>query len=147
MRPKFHCLFLYINCVSYSRQCDALWLWSPYEVVLCWYCCRVNQFSCQIHHSHNVFCNVCDVFQVAVCNLASIAVNMFVRPDQTYDFIRLKDVTKIVTRNLNKIIDVNYYPIPEVVPEVKCTRPEKLSVTLSGKCYSSQLLVFYMLQN
>jgi ribonucleotide reductase alpha subunit len=43
---------------------------------------------------------------------------MFVRPDQTYDFIRLKDVTKIVTRNLNKIIDVNYYPVPEVVPEV-----------------------------
>ncbi|GFG30507.1 hypothetical protein Cfor_08130 [Coptotermes formosanus] len=51
--------------------------------------------------------------EVAVCNLASIAVNMFVRPDQTYDFMRLKEVTKIVTRNLNKIIDVNYYPIPE----------------------------------
>lgn len=105
------------------------------------------QFSCQIHHTPNVFCDVCDVFQVAVCNLASIAVNMFVRPDQTYDFIRLKDVTKIVTRNLNKIIDVNYYPIPEVVPEVKRTHPDKLSDTLSGTCYSDHLLVFYMLQN
>lgn len=51
--------------------------------------------------------------EVAVCNLASIAVNMFVRPDKSYDFVRLKEVSKIVTRNLNKIIDVNYYPIPE----------------------------------
>jgi len=106
-----------------------------------------NQFSCQIQCAYYVFCNVCYVFQVAVCNLASIAVNMFVRPDQTYDFVMLKDVTKTVTRNLNKIIDVNYYPIPEVVPEVKCTRPDKLSDTLSGTCYSNQLLVFYMLHN
>jgi ribonucleoside-diphosphate reductase subunit M1 len=51
---------------------------------------------------------------VAVCNLASIAVNMFVLPDKSYDFVKLKEVSKIVTRNLNKIIDVNYYPIPEV---------------------------------
>ena len=51
--------------------------------------------------------------EVAVCNLASIAVNMFVRPDKTFDFQKLKEVTKIVTRNLNKIIDINYYPIPE----------------------------------
>ncbi|KAI4462839.1 ribonucleoside-diphosphate reductase large chain [Holotrichia oblita] len=52
--------------------------------------------------------------EIAVCNLASIAVNMFVKPDRkTYDFEGLKNVAKIVTRNLNKIIDVNYYPVPE----------------------------------
>lgn len=51
--------------------------------------------------------------EVAVCNLASIAVNQFVRPDKTYDFQKLKDVTKVVTKNLNKIIDVNYYPVEE----------------------------------
>lgn len=51
--------------------------------------------------------------EVAVCNLASIALNMFVKPDKTFDFQKLKDVTKTVTKNLNKIIDVNYYPIPE----------------------------------
>ncbi|KAJ8986060.1 hypothetical protein NQ317_003353 [Molorchus minor] len=52
--------------------------------------------------------------EIAVCNLASIAVNMFVNPDnKSYDFEKLKEVTKVVTRNLNKIIDVNYYPIPE----------------------------------
>lgn len=52
--------------------------------------------------------------EVAVCNLASIAVNSFVTSDRkSYDFQQLKKVTKIVTKNLNKIIDVNYYPVPE----------------------------------
>ncbi|GLV32988.1 Ribonucleoside diphosphate reductase large subunit [Carabus blaptoides fortunei] len=52
--------------------------------------------------------------EVAVCNLASIAVNMFVKPNKDgYDFKKLKTVTKVVTRNLNKIIDINEYPIPE----------------------------------
>lgn len=51
--------------------------------------------------------------EIAVCNLASIAVNMFVKSDKTYDFDKLKYVTKVVTKNLNKIIDVNYYPVPE----------------------------------
>jgi hypothetical protein len=84
------------------------------------------------HHIGNVFCNVYGVFQVAVCNLASIAVNMFVRPDQTYDFMRLKEVTKIVTRNLNKIIDVNYYPIPEVVLEVNVHIQENCLIHCQG---------------
>ncbi|KAF0307656.1 Ribonucleoside-diphosphate reductase large subunit [Amphibalanus amphitrite] len=51
--------------------------------------------------------------EVAVCNLASIALNRFVTDDKTYNFEKLKEVTKVVTRNLNKIIDVNYYPVPE----------------------------------
>merc|ERR1719384_1863355 len=51
--------------------------------------------------------------EVAVCNLASIAVNMFVKPDKTYDFERLKHVAKVATKNLNKIIDVNFYPVKE----------------------------------
>lgn len=51
--------------------------------------------------------------EIAVCNLASIALNMYVKPDRTYDFQKLKEVTKTATKNLNKIIDVNYYPVPE----------------------------------
>jgi len=51
--------------------------------------------------------------EVAVCNLASIALNRFVTDDKTYNFEKLKEVTKVVTRNLNKIIDVNFYPVPE----------------------------------
>merc|ERR1712012_1476493 len=52
--------------------------------------------------------------EVAVCNLASIAVNQFVdKEKKTYDFNGLKKITKIATKNLNKIIDVNYYPVEE----------------------------------
>ncbi|CAG4971440.1 unnamed protein product [Parnassius apollo] len=51
--------------------------------------------------------------EVAVCNLASIALNRFINEDKTYSFTKLKEVTKIITQNLNKIIDVNYYPVPE----------------------------------
>merc|ERR1712126_713184 len=54
--------------------------------------------------------------EIAVCNLASIAVNQFVKVDgskPSYDFARLKEVTKVATKNLNKIIDVNFYPVEE----------------------------------
>jgi ribonucleoside-diphosphate reductase alpha subunit len=52
--------------------------------------------------------------EVAVCNLASIALNKFVdESTRTYDFDKLVEITRVVTRNLNKVIDINYYPIPE----------------------------------
>ncbi|XP_059050072.1 ribonucleoside-diphosphate reductase large subunit [Achroia grisella] len=51
--------------------------------------------------------------EIAVCNLASIALNMFINEDKTYNFSKLKEITKTVTRNLNKIIDVNFYPVVE----------------------------------
>lgn len=55
--------------------------------------------------------------EVAVCNLASIALPKFVATAKDgkrhFDHQRLYEVTKVVTRNLNKVIDVNYYPVPE----------------------------------
>jgi len=55
-----------------------------------------------------------DANEVAVCNLASIALPRFVASsNDEYDFKGLYEVTKVVTRNLNKVIDRNYYPIPE----------------------------------
>ena len=51
--------------------------------------------------------------EVAVCNLASIALPRFVAEDGTFDHQRLYEITKIVTRNLNKVIDINYYPVKE----------------------------------
>ena len=51
--------------------------------------------------------------EVAVCNLASIALNKFVKDDLTYDHKKLYEITKVITRNLNKVIDVNYYPVEE----------------------------------
>ncbi len=52
--------------------------------------------------------------EVAVCNLASISLPFFVRDSgASFDFEELRRVTKIVARNLNKIIDINFYPLPE----------------------------------
>ncbi|XP_055305625.1 ribonucleoside-diphosphate reductase large subunit-like [Sitodiplosis mosellana] len=69
-----------------------------------------------------------DTDEIAVCNLASIAVNMFVKPDKTYDFPKLKEIVKVVTRNLNKIIDVNYYPLPEAEKSNKRHRPVGIGI-------------------
>ncbi|KAK6060939.1 ribonucleoside-diphosphate reductase, alpha subunit [Cooperia oncophora] len=51
--------------------------------------------------------------EVAVCNLGSIALNRFVTEDKKFDFKKLHEVAKVLTRNLNKIIEVNYYPVEE----------------------------------
>ncbi|KAL7269356.1 ribonucleotide-diphosphate reductase subunit rnr1 [Rhizina undulata] len=52
--------------------------------------------------------------EVAVCNLASLALPTYVDVQRgEYDFNKLHEVTKVVVRNLNKIIDVNYYPVEE----------------------------------
>jgi ribonucleoside-diphosphate reductase alpha chain len=50
--------------------------------------------------------------EIAVCNLASIALPKFVENGK-FDHKKLYDVTYQVTRNLNKIIDLNYYPVEE----------------------------------
>jgi len=55
--------------------------------------------------------------EVAVCNLASLALPKFVTqgPDGKlfFDHQKLYEITKVATRNLNKVIDVNYYPVEE----------------------------------
>ena len=66
--------------------------------------------------------------EVAVCNLASLNLSAFVLNSKhnypmdnnfdptkpaTYDFQKLYEITKVVTRNLNKVIDVNFYPVKE----------------------------------
>ncbi len=64
--------------------------------------------------------------EVAVCNLASIALPKFVSTDGSnpeFDFKKLYEITKVVTRNLNRIIDINYYPVPEAENSNKRHRP------------------------
>lgn len=53
-----------------------------------------------------------DKDETAVCNLASIALSKFTK-DGAFDFKRLHDVSGVVTRNLNKVIDRNHYILPE----------------------------------
>ena len=55
--------------------------------------------------------------EVAVCNLASIALPKYVTegPDGKlfFDHNKLYEITKVATKNLNKVIDINYYPVEE----------------------------------
>jgi ribonucleoside-diphosphate reductase alpha chain len=52
--------------------------------------------------------------EIAVCNLASVALQKFVKEDRSgFDHEALWNVTYHVTRNLNKVIDRNYYPVAE----------------------------------
>jgi ribonucleoside-diphosphate reductase alpha chain len=65
--------------------------------------------------------------EVAVCNLASIALPMFVKEGK-FDHQELFDVTKRVTRNLNTVIDRNYYPVVEAENSNMRHRPVGLGV-------------------
>ena len=65
--------------------------------------------------------------EVAVCNLASIALPMFVK-DGDFDHKALFDVTIRVTKNLNRVIDRNYYPVKEAENSNFRHRPVGLGV-------------------
>jgi ribonucleoside-diphosphate reductase alpha chain len=65
--------------------------------------------------------------EVAVCNLASIALPMFVK-DGAFDHKELYDVTLRVTKNLNQVIDRNYYPVQEAENSNMRHRPVGLGV-------------------
>tara|TARA_R110002051_G_scaffold136596_1_gene209253 strand:- start:990 stop:3467 length:2478 start_codon:yes stop_codon:yes gene_type:complete len=65
--------------------------------------------------------------EVAVCNLASIALPMFIK-NGAFDHKELFRVTKRVTRNLNRVIDRNYYPVKEAENSNLRHRPIGLGV-------------------
>jgi ribonucleoside-diphosphate reductase alpha subunit len=66
--------------------------------------------------------------EVAVCNLASLALPKFVTEDGKFDHQKLYEITKVATRNLNKVIDVNYYPVVEARNSNMRHRPIGLGV-------------------
>jgi ribonucleoside-diphosphate reductase alpha chain len=71
--------------------------------------------------------------EVAVCNLASIALPKFIYLEREsgyykFDHQKLYEVTKVATRNLNKVIDINYYPVPEAERSNRRHRPIGLGV-------------------
>jgi ribonucleoside-diphosphate reductase alpha subunit len=77
---------------------------------------KSNQKNVGIIKSSNLCCEVVqysDDKETAVCNLASIALPMFVDASGEMDYNKLHEVAKVVTGNLNRIIDVNYYPTPK----------------------------------
>eukprot|EP00922_Rhytidocystis_sp_ex-Travisia-forbesii_P044814 GHVS01066789.1.p1 GENE.GHVS01066789.1~~GHVS01066789.1.p1 ORF type:complete len:887 (+),score=125.40 GHVS01066789.1:160-2820(+) len=77
--------------------------------------------------------------EVAVCNLASIALPKFVGKDENgkrfFNFDKLKSVTNVATVNLNKVIDRNYYPVEEAAYSNFRHRPIGLGVQGLADCF------------
>ena len=75
---------------------------------------KSNQQNLGVIKSSNLCTEVIlysDHEQTAVCNLASIGLAKFVKPeDKSFDYVKLHDVVKVITFNLNRVIDINYYP-------------------------------------
>merc|ERR1719343_1323689 len=93
---------------------------------------KSNQQNLGTIHNSNLCTEIIEYTsadEVAVCNLASIALSAFARGEgQEYDFQGLYDVTKVATRNLNKVIDRNYYPVEEARRSNMRHRPIGLGV-------------------
>jgi ribonucleoside-diphosphate reductase alpha chain len=67
--------------------------------------------------------------ETAVCNLASIALPTFVKQTtKEFDYEKLHEVAKVVTNNLNKVIDVNFYPTPKTERSNMLHRPIGIGV-------------------
>lgn len=81
--------------------------------------------------------------EYAVCTLASLSLPNFVSDDgKLFDFDKLIEVTDIVIRNLNKIIDVTYYPVPETEISNKKSRPLGLGVQGLNDTYAKMGFAF-----
>lgn len=86
-------------------------------------CAEITQFS-----DHETY---------AVCNLASIAVNRFWDFDSNrYDFNALHRAAEQVTYNLNRVIDINFYPTPETKASNLAMRPIGIGVQGFGDLYN-----------
>lgn len=79
---------------------------------------KTNQSNIGVIKSSNLCMEICEVSkpeEVAVCNLASVCLPSYVKKGDndamTYDHAKLHDVVKVATKNLNKVIDVNFYPV------------------------------------
>ena len=93
---------------------------------------KTNQKNLGIIRSSNLCSEIMeysDDKETAVCNLASIALNRFVKgAPAEFDFEKLHEVTRVVTENLNRVIDVNYYPTPKTRVSNMAHRPIGIGV-------------------
>ena len=93
---------------------------------------KSNQQNLGTIKSSNLCCEIVeysDADETAVCNLASIGLPAFVNEqNKSYDFEKLREVVRIATRNLNRVIDINYYPTPETERSNMRHRPIGLGV-------------------
>lgn len=122
---------------------------------------KTNQKNLGVIRSSNLCSEIMeysDDKETAVCNLASIALNRFITGGDklpphpqlqeggvrgtvgspVFDFEKLHEVTRIVTENLNRVIDVNYYPTPKTRVSNMAHRP--IGIGIQGLADTFMLL-------
>ena len=86
--------------------------------------------------------------EIAVCNLASISLSKFVKPadvfggEGSFDLDKLKAVSKVVTKNLNRVIDRNFYPVEEARKSNMRHRPIGIGVQGLADAFQMMRLPF-----
>lgn len=138
----------YENEKRYKKQIEAQKLWfyileaqietgQPYMLYKDACNMKSNQKNLGVIKSSNLCTEIIEYSssdETAVCNLASISLSKFVcsksENDNTlvFNFQKLHDVTKIIVRNLNKVIDLNFYPIQEAYNSNMRHRPIGIGV-------------------
>merc|ERR1712203_1010938 len=107
---------------------------------------KSNQMNLGTIHCSNLCTEIMEYTsaeEVAVCNLASIALPAFVQEDGcAYDFKALYDVVKVATKNLNRVIDRNFYPVEEARRSNMKHRPIGLGVQGLADAYMLMRMPF-----
>jgi ribonucleoside-diphosphate reductase alpha chain len=84
--------------------------------------------------------------EIAVCNLASICLPRFVARSSDdipmFDFEKLHEVVEIITKNLNKVIDINYYPVPKARTSNLRHRPIGIGIQGLADTYAMMRIPF-----
>jgi len=93
---------------------------------------KSNQKNLGTIKSSNLCCEILEYSapdETAVCNLASIGLPMYVdAKSKKFNYEKLRQVVKVAIRNLNRVIDINYYPTPETKNSNMRHRPVGLGV-------------------
>ena len=96
---------------------------------------KTNQKNIGIIKSSNLCMEICEVSkpdEIAVCNLASICLPTFIKRHDDgslfFDFDNLHEITKVITKNLNKVIDINFYPVDKAQKSNMLHRPIGIGV-------------------
>jgi ribonucleoside-diphosphate reductase alpha chain len=83
-----------------------------------------------------------DSKEYAVCTLASVSLPNFVKEDLTFDHDKLIEIVEVLVNNLNKVIDINYYPVPETRLSNERHRPIGIGVQGLIDVYYKMKIVF-----
>jgi ribonucleotide reductase alpha subunit len=143
--------FKYVNEGKYSKKMKARELWfqildsqmetgTPYMLYKDSANKKSNQRNLGTIKSSNLCCEIMEYSnknETAVCNLASISLSTMVDDSKRqFNFEKLGEITEIVTENLNKIIDVNFYPTQKTYNSNMNHRPIGIGVQGLADCFA-----------